>query len=150
MVQKRGWVYAFVDNRKIIEVGFLKSFKFLGYPTLVDIPIGLPETRERLCDKSAKKMLSKRASCIFSVPCRKAVYQESYKKALTVNREIQNKGFSKQFWNIAEKVRELDSFLRENVSLRSSIRESQRFPNNSPSKVSLKILRETNSDFPWK
>ncbi|MDI3517489.1 MAG: hypothetical protein PWP09_1555 [Thermotogota bacterium] len=121
---KQGWVYALVEKRRIVELSVINKFRFLGYPTLVDIPIGLPDEGERICDRLARKMLSKRASCVFSVPCRDAVYQNTYEKALETNRRYQKKGFSIQFWNIVEKVREVDRFLRQKPTLTAFIRES--------------------------
>lgn len=121
---RRGWVYALVEERKVLEIGLMERFSFLGFPVLVDIPIGLPETGERVCDRLARKILSRRAGCVFTVPVREAIYQKTYEDALMINRKKQGKGFSVQFWNIVEKVREVDLFLRENPSLVSVIKES--------------------------
>ncbi|HBU00829.1 MAG: Uncharacterized protein XD64_1305 [Thermotoga sp. 47_83] len=121
---KRGWVYSIVERDRVLEIGFMEHFRFLGFPTLVDIPIGLPKKGERECDKLARKILSKRAASVFTVPCRAAVYQESYEDALRVNRECQGKGFPVQFWHIVEKVREVDVFFRSHPDLSDQIRES--------------------------
>ncbi|WP_233185658.1 DUF429 domain-containing protein [Thermotoga sp. SG1] len=117
-------MYVLVEERKILKIGLMERFLFPGFPVLVDIPIGLPETGERVCDELAQKILSKRAGCVFTVPVRKAVYQKTYEEALRVNRKKQGKGFPVQFWNIVGKVREVDLFLRENPSLVSVISES--------------------------
>ena len=115
---RNGWVYCIINENGEVALRFFEEFTipFVISQLLIDIPVGLPEKGERLSDVLGKKMLSKRASCIFSVPVRKAVYCNSYTEALKINREFQGKGFSKQFWNIRHKVIEIDSFLRENPS----------------------------------
>ncbi|MCD6253992.1 MAG: DUF429 domain-containing protein [Thermotogae bacterium] len=121
---KGGWVYCFMEGSKIVNIRFFERFVFFPRPTLVDIPIGLPKDRERTCDKMARKLLSRRASSVFTVACREAVYQDSYEKALEINKAILQKGFSKQFWNIARKVREVDELMRNNEEGRKLIKES--------------------------
>ncbi|WP_038053718.1 DUF429 domain-containing protein [Thermotoga sp. Mc24] len=121
---RRGWVYSIVEGDRVLEIGFMEHFMFLDFPTLVDIPIGLPKKGERECDRLARRILSKRAASVFTVPCRAAVYQKSYKDALRVNRICQGKGFPIQFCHIAKKVREVDAFLRSYPDLSDLIRES--------------------------
>jgi predicted RNase H-like nuclease len=54
---------------------------------LVDIPIGLPETARRECDRLAKEYLgSDRQSSVFYTPCRRAVEASSYAKERDRNR----------------------------------------------------------------
>ncbi len=94
---------------------------------LIDMPIGLAsiEHVERGCEQAARKFLTpKRKSSLFSVPCREAVYAESYEEANTINKRIINKGISKQSWNIVSKIREVDQLLQHNRSLVSNLRES--------------------------
>jgi len=119
-----GWVYCFMEELKIVDIKFFERFVFFPEPTLVDIPIGLPKDRGRTCDRMARKLLSKRAPSVFTVPCREAVYQDTYEKALEINRAILQKGFSKQFWNIVQKVREVDELMKNNEKARGLVRES--------------------------
>lgn len=92
---------------------------------LLDIPIGLPFSRQRECDKTARRLLkAPRASSIFSVPCRPAVYAEHYENACKENRKLLGTGLSIQTWCISRKIREVDEFLCERPDARAIIRES--------------------------
>jgi predicted RNase H-like nuclease len=73
---------------------------------------------ERLSDLGARRILKARKSSIFPVPCREAVYMESYEKACEVNEKLTGKRISKQAWNIIPKIRDVDSFLVENKNFR--------------------------------
>ncbi len=86
---------------------------------LIDTPIGLPDKGDRQCDIEARSLLRNRASSVFPVPCRKAVYAESYEKARAVN----GKGFSIQTWCITPRIRQVDTFLLANKSARLKVKE---------------------------
>ncbi|WP_440945129.1 DUF429 domain-containing protein [Methanosarcina sp. T3] len=92
---------------------------------LIDIPIGLKTggSGERLSDLGARSILKARKSSIFPVPCREAIYAETYKKACEVNERLTGKRISKQAWNIVPKIREVDGFLAENGNFREKVRE---------------------------
>jgi len=93
---------------------------------LVDMPIGLSSEKvERTCDRDARKELSpKRRSSIFPIPCRKAIYAENYELANRINRDVLQKGLSKQSWFICSKIRELDHLLLQDENLRLRLKES--------------------------
>lgn len=93
---------------------------------LIDMPIGLPsKSVERECENIARKELSaQRKSSIFPIPCRAAVYAETYEMANQINRNILQKGISKQTWFICSKIKELDDFLNHNKNIQSKIIES--------------------------
>ena len=93
--------------------------------TLIDIPIGLPthERRERLCDLAARKVLTKRKSSIFPVPCRAAIQCTTYKEGSRVNHQHTGRKLSIQSWGIVPKIKEVDSFLRHNQALYGQLRE---------------------------
>ena len=122
-ITRGGWVFCLTDGRKVF-FELSSTFRPHPFPTLVDVPIGLPKDRERKCDAIARKILSKRASTVFPVPCRDAVYQRNYERALRVNRKIQGKGFSRQFWNLVTRVREVDRFLRRKREYIETVKES--------------------------
>lgn len=94
---------------------------------LIDIPIGLIETGEqgRACDTQARKLLGrKRASSVFAPPARQTLAAKNYQHALTVNRTVTSRGLSKQAWNIAHKIHEIDLLVQTNTVMRSCLRES--------------------------
>lgn len=76
---------------------------------LVDIPIGLPESGTRACDRAAKSMLKDRSSTVFSVPGRDIVETDNYCDA----REANNDSLGSQSWWLFPRIREVDVFLQE-------------------------------------
>jgi predicted RNase H-like nuclease len=135
-----GWfaVFLSVENEKSCKwrVELFPKFSFLfdflreeyeleDFLLLIDIPIGLKAggSGERLSDFGARRILKTRKSSIFPVPCREAVYAESYEKACKINLELAGKSISKQAWNIVPKVREVDSYLIENEIIRENVKE---------------------------
>lgn len=107
-------------------VDFLKNNYGQAEPlTLIDIPIGLKTggDGERLSDTGARNILKARKSSIFPVPCREAIYEETYEKACEVNERLTGKCISKQAWNIVPKIRDVDSFLIKNENFREKVRE---------------------------
>jgi predicted RNase H-like nuclease len=118
-----------------------KEYERADFLILIDIPIGLKAggSGERLSDLGARKILKTRKFSIFPVPCREAVYAESYENACKVNKELAGKSISKQAWNIAPKIREVDNFLVENEIFKERVKE-----------VAPEICFQALTDFPLK
>ena len=76
---------------------------------LVDIPIGLPESGTRACDRAAKSMLKDRSNTIFSVPGRDVVEIDDYCDA----KEANDDSLGSQSWWLFPRIREVDVFLQE-------------------------------------
>ncbi|WLV25397.1 DUF429 domain-containing protein [Aciduricibacillus chroicocephali] len=94
---------------------------------LIDMPIGLPETKEEDLlrpEKLARQHLGKRSCTVFNVPCRQAIGETEYEQANRINRQVLGKGLSKQSFYIANKIRELDEFLKLNSFYRNRLLES--------------------------
>nr|WP_278246542.1 DUF429 domain-containing protein [Clostridium lundense] len=92
---------------------------------LIDMPIGLPEnTYDIRPETEGRKILSSRSSCIFTVPCRQAVYEDDYFMANEINRDILGKGLSKQSFSICSKIKEIDEFLNNASEFKNRILES--------------------------
>lgn len=91
---------------------------------LIDMPIGFstPDQPDRLCDKGARVILKDRRSSVFTVPCRDAVYSDTYELACEKNVEHLGKKFSKQTWGIVPKMREVDRFVQDQSGI--VVRES--------------------------
>lgn len=128
-----GWISVELFEAKRLKINKFFTIKELWEKNsnakliLIDIPIGLPDkgTNSRLCDSAARRFLTKkRSSSIFPVPCRSAVYTQSYYKANLINRNLMGKGLSKQTWNITSKIREVDSLLIENIEAKNILIES--------------------------
>ena len=91
---------------------------------LIDIPIGLPHWRSRLCDVEARKRLGKRGSSVFPAPSREAIQQLDYESACEVNQKILGKKLSLQVWHICQKIKQVDDMMNLNEQARKQIRES--------------------------
>lgn len=114
---KTGWVAWVVETSapKLLICSTLEELLMLAGDEglwLIDMPVGFstPEQPDRLCDKGARAILKHRRSSVFSVPCREAVYSETYQLACEKNVERLGKKFSKQTWGIVPKMREVDGF----------------------------------------
>lgn len=92
---------------------------------LVDIPIGLPESARRDCDRGAKAFLGgDRARSVFWTPTRGAVEQETYDAAKRANRDARGDSLSTQAWGLIPRIREVDRFLRDTDTARAVVAES--------------------------
>lgn len=93
------------------SIGALSAAHVTAARALIDIPIGLPGETARLCDTLARRQLGGRRSSIFPVPCREAVYASGYADACEANRRRLGRSLSRQSWNIAAKIAEVDTYL---------------------------------------
>jgi predicted RNase H-like nuclease len=127
---KKGWFGVSIDRDKSWDIAIFASVRDLWNAwqpvglLLIDIPIGLPDNGKRRCDIEARKLLEKRAASVFPVPCRQALYADSYKKACRINKKKLGVKLSIQTWNIAGKIREVDDLLCKNEKARRCMRES--------------------------
>jgi predicted RNase H-like nuclease len=79
----------------------------------VDMPIGLLDQAQsggRACDREARRLLDDRRSSVFTPPVRAVLSAKDYVEALALNRTSSDArlGLSRQAWNIAHKIREVD------------------------------------------
>ena len=119
-----GWTASTAKEPIAVFQGFEEVVKkYKKKMILVDLPIGLPNTTRDL-DRLARKKFDVQPSSIFSVPCRAAIYAESYQEACEVNSRKTGKKISKQIWNIVPKIREVDRCLRVSPKLRGNVFES--------------------------
>jgi predicted RNase H-like nuclease len=96
---------------------------------LIDMPIGLADekivrVRSRSCDQEARKLLDKQRSSVFNPPCLEALFATTYEEACRINQQVTGIKISKQSWNIAPKIRELNAFLHHNPSWRNRMLEA--------------------------
>lgn len=94
---------------------------------LIDIPIGLAANKQEAVmrpEPAARKVLGKRASCIFNAPCKQAVYAKDYSEANEINKRVLHKGISKQSYYISNKIREADIFLHSFPEYKGRLLES--------------------------
>lgn len=71
----------------------------------IDMPIGLleaPQPGGRLCDREARRLLGRRASSVFTPPCRPWLTATTYD-------QVRHLGLSRQAFGILPKIREVDA-----------------------------------------
>ena len=99
-----------------------------GKIILIDIPIGLSNGKdERICDKSARKVIGQRRNSVFPAPCRQAmeIFADTSNRqaASSKNEEITGRKLSPLTLAIAPKIWEVDRFLIESTQARDILRE---------------------------
>jgi len=116
---RRGWVVArsrpdFTGLEIKLTSDLAPIFAEAGPRAIVviDIPIGIPENEPRVCDSVARRLLGwPRSSSVFSPPTRRALSASTFRDALRLNRDAMGIGISKQAFNIANKIREVDELM---------------------------------------
>jgi predicted RNase H-like nuclease len=119
-----GWIAAFVrpvgdDGALAVFTRFADVLAAAQRPAIVavDIPIGLPERASaggREAENAVRPLLGARQSSVFSVPSRAAIYAGDYVEACRIAFATSDppRKVSKQLFNIAPKIREVDASLR--------------------------------------
>lgn len=92
---------------------------------LIDIPIGLPESKDDVRpDMLVKKELGRKGSSIFLVPCRQAVYADDKARARELNIAALRKSLSEQSIGISKAIKQVDEFLQANPEWKNRLLES--------------------------
>jgi len=119
-----GWIAALVrpqggEARLRVVPRFAEVLAAAEAPTIVavDMPIGLPERAGaggRAAENAVRPLLGGRQSSVFSVPPRAAIYAPDYRQACRIALAASEppRKVSKQLFNIAPKIREVDEALR--------------------------------------
>jgi predicted RNase H-like nuclease len=130
-----GWVAAFArpeggETRVRIVPHFTDVLSAPERPKIVavDMPIGLPERvgiGGRAAENCVRPLLGTRQSSVFSVPSRAAIYAADYGEACSIAAATSDppRKVSKQLFNIAPKIREVDECLRENANAAARVFE---------------------------
>ncbi len=130
---KAGWIAVEIDNRGNGSVGVFDTVyrALIMHPTadtiLIDMPIGLPDsmTPTRECDVIARKLLGKGlGSRVFPPPPRRVLDVSFYEDACTLSETIIGKKISRQSFNIAPKIKQLDDILRRHRDYVGRVREA--------------------------
>lgn len=117
---KAGWFYIRLNEEDVFDFGVLESIDALLTIAVsdsficVDMPIGLREkdTRERRCDKAARKLLKKKGASVFPAPSRRSLDASEYKAASALNERCTGRKLSKQSFFISKKIKQLDDFIQ--------------------------------------
>ena len=126
-----GWLWVQVHDDDTLTYGAALNMSMLVAQfdnlslALLDMPIGFVDGgEERTCDRLARKALRRRSSSVFPVPCRAAVYADTYTEASQINQQHTGRKLSKQSWAITGKMREVDQLLQSGAEWRSVLQES--------------------------
>lgn len=132
---RAGWLAAFVcprgpEVRLRIVPAFADVLRAPEAPAViaVDMPIGLPERTGpggRAAEGAVRPLLGARQSSVFSVPSRAAIYAGDYAAACAIALATSDppRKVSKQLFNIAPKIREIDEQLRGDGNAAARVRE---------------------------
>jgi predicted RNase H-like nuclease len=123
---RSGWIAAGPEGRWLHDSQLLRLLEQTGAETvLIDMPIGLSGgTADRNAETAARKILGRKASSVFTPPCRKAVYAADYLEACSIQEAYNGKRISIQAWNIVPRIRELDQLLQAHTVWRLRLFES--------------------------
>lgn len=127
---KLGWILiSFTEGEEkyqVIEKTEDLTSIFEEYDRIfIDMPIGLEdEEYTRECDRLLRRTGRRLCFFGFSPPIRPALEAPSYAEANMTSFEWTEKKLSLQAWNITPKIKLIDSILRKNESLKSTVLES--------------------------
>lgn len=110
----RGWVFVATRGGTIHEVALHRHFadgirQHPGKVIAVDIPIGLPVRDVRRADAEARRLLTGRASTVFSAPIEAVLDASDYPEANAVSRRVSGKGLTQQAYALVPKIREVEA-----------------------------------------
>ncbi len=127
---RAGWVAASSDvDATRCTLAFHASFAELlavqatSAVIAVDIPIGLSDAAPRAADAALRQFLRGRASSVFPAPCRAALDGTTYADASARSFAASGRKLSRQTYFLLPKIREVDTALRTDPSLRSRVHE---------------------------
>lgn len=90
----------------------------------VDIPIGLPESGQRECDRKARRLLGwPRRNSVFSPPIRPALRAADRLEASEITQRVDGRRVGVQSWAITSKIREMDAALQQDLTMQSRVKE---------------------------
>lgn len=123
---RKGWVAVTVDgdHRNIAfpsDISWLASQRFDR--AAIDIPIGMPDDGDRLCDRQARAKLKPHGSRVFS-GARRWLWEE-FTDPARANEAAETRGqtkVSRQLWHLGPKIMQVDAFVRSHPQC--DIRES--------------------------
>ena len=116
---KSGWFSVWENQDKSIHssvfsnLNELKNF-FKNESQLIvgiDMPVVLSEVIPRQADQLARKLLSKKASSVFTAPTPEMLDQPNYEKASLVSKKLFGKSMSLQSWYLFPKIRDVQTMI---------------------------------------
>ncbi|MGD8991537.1 MAG: DUF429 domain-containing protein [Desulfobacterales bacterium] len=127
---KKGWFAVSLGSGRNWAIDVYKTINVLWDAVkplsmmFIDIPIGLPHSNRRACDLETRQLLGRRGSSVFGVPCRRALQAKNYHQACRINKQVVGVKLSIQAWQIAAKIKEVDTWLQNTRKAQSMVCES--------------------------
>ncbi|UYN93311.1 MAG: DUF429 domain-containing protein [Enhydrobacter sp.] len=126
---RTGWVVCRRDTDGTLDIRVVKALADAceGLSILaVDMPVGFLDIQTRggrQCEREARKLLGRKASSVFSAPCRWALAATDYEavRRMPSPHEV---GLSKQAFGLFGKLNALDCTLRERSDLQRIVHEA--------------------------
>jgi len=113
---RNGWVAVTIDGDQR-SIAFPPNVSWLAtrdvHRAAIDIPIGMTEDGDRLCDRLARAQLKPHGARVFS-GARRWLW-DKFDDPASANREAVRRGetrISLQLWHIGAKIMEVDAFIR--------------------------------------
>jgi predicted RNase H-like nuclease len=115
------WVGALLDGRSVRLLDLADVTAVLAVPDVevvaIDMPIGLPDNRSRVCDDRARELLRPfgAASSVFPTPVRSVLATDDYAEARALSRAATDppRAPSAQSFQLVKAIRSLDDALGE-------------------------------------
>ena len=118
---KHGWIAAVETERKVAihHLTLDELFDDKQFSTVViDVPIGLPDRGRRAADTEARKLLKRRACCIFTAPIRPILGCNTRAEATKVWWAIDQKKCTCQTFAIKDKIKVVDERMTARIQTR--------------------------------
>ena len=115
---KSGWVAVRLADDLVPVATLHQSFVELleahheAVVIAVDIPIGLPASKDRKADGEARSFVGPRAPSVFSTPPRDALRASNHREASALAKRLTGKGISQQANALRKKIFEVDEIVR--------------------------------------
>jgi predicted RNase H-like nuclease len=123
---KSGWFAVWQNQDEVIDTAIFKSLNnlkdfFIESNQLIigiDMPVILSEVMPREADQLARKLLSKKASSVFTAPTPEMLDQPNYEKASLISKRLIGKSMSLQSWYLFPKIKDVQTVIDcENIKL---------------------------------
>lgn len=118
---KSGWVVVVADDSGYVDIFVARDIShaanvglhtYAATTMVVDMPIGLADSRPRRADAGARDRIGARRSSVFDVPIRAALEARTREEANSISRDINGTGVGSMSYALRDKILEVDEFAR--------------------------------------
>ena len=115
---REGWISVALQDGAFAGAAFFETFSEIARACAgalvigVDMPVGLLESSERVCDRVVREYVGARRSGVFITPPRAALAERTFDEANAECRRRTGFGMSRQIWSLRDKIFEVDAVAR--------------------------------------